>query len=312
MLLSLLTTACNPGSDTDYDYAEASNLCGRVTGGSDMGTPTQVAVVEVLDGEVACQGGDTGGPGWWGDVVAEPEPDGDFFEATVPEGSYGVEVNTDEGFSGCAAAEVTSSATCAAEVVVQVSNFTFDKPNLYLYPPAPTALAVRLPAWRAITESDPRYPVDGWRVTAWPDGHLDTKVGDRDYLFYEMNWDLGRLQQEQGWCVPGPLAQLSIEASMDELGFLPAEIADFATAWDGDFPETAWMTVYPQFDDLAIVNIDPAPDSFLRAWYYVAPGCRAVEPVDLPVVPRTGFHAAEWGVGFEPPLRAPGVVVHGG
>ncbi len=313
-MLTLLLLACDIAPDTGtHGFSDASNLCGRIERDSGAPAASGVNVVQVLDGETACVGGDTGGAGWWGDVVESPAPDGDFFEATVPAGSYGVEVYAGPDYSGCSAAVVADDSTCSADIVVRVSQqFEFDKPNLYLYPTERTDVSVRLPAWRQITESDPRYPVDGWRVTAWPDGELDTRVGERDFLFYEMNYDVGRLQQEQGWCVRGPLAQLSIESEMKDIGFLPTEIRDFATAWDGEFPETEWMTIYPQFTHLATVKIDPEPDSFLRAWYYVAPGCRAVEPVQPPDVVRTGFHAAEWGVGFESPLDAPDVVVHGG
>lgn len=318
-MLTLLLLACDPGPDsdtavdTDRVYTDESNLCGHVDRPAGAPPASGVYVVEVLEGQTACWGGDTGGPGWWGDVVAEPIPDGDAFEATVPPGYYGVEVYTASDYGGCAAADVADLSTCSADIVVTLSEqVSSDKPNVYLYPTERTDVSVRLPAWRRITESDPRYPIDGWRVTAWPDGRLQTPVGDRDFLFYEMNYDVSRFQEEQGWCVQGPLAQLSIESAMGDLGFLPAEIHDFSTGWDGEFPETPWMTVYPQLDDLATLHIDPAPDSLLRAWFYVVPGCHAVEPAVLPQVVREGFHAAEWGVAFGSPLKAPEVVVHGG
>ena len=149
-------------------------------------------------------------------------------------------------------------------------------------------------------------------MAAWPDGRLDTAVGQRDYLFYEMNYELARFQSERGWCVQGALAQQSIEDAMADLGFLSNEIEDFSTAWDGEFPEAPWMTVYPQFDGLASLVIDPAPDSLLRAWFVVTEGCRSVEPAEFPQVERFGYHAAEWGVAFARPLERPTVVVHGG
>lgn len=307
-MLSLLLLACGSGPVSD-----SSNLCGTID--RPLGAPaaTEVNVVAVLDGATACQGGDTGGGGWWGEVVASPTPDGDHFEATVPAGSYGVEVSTDGDFSGCAAAEVTDDSTCSADITVTLAeSVPVDKPNLYLYPTAPTDVSVRLPAWRRVTESEPRYPVDGWRVRAWPDGRLDTNVGQRDYLFYEMNYDADKFQTRTGWCVQGPLAQQSIADAMADLGFLPNEIGDFATAWDGEFPETDQMTIYPQFEGLAVLHIEPQPDSLLRAWFLVAPGCRKVEPAVFPVVERVGYHAAEWGVAFESSLPRSQVMVFGG
>lgn len=304
-MLPLFLLACAP------TFSDESNLCGTIDRPAWSPPVTAVDVMTIVEGHSACS--DTGGSGWIGEVVASPIPDHDQFEATVEPGTYAVEVSTSGDFAGCETVDVADSSTCSGNLVVTVAeNSHVDKPNLYLYPTERTEIAVRLPAWRRITESDPRYPVDGWRVTAWPDGQLDTPVGERDYLFYEMNFEVSRFQTYSGWCVRGPLAQIAIESTMDQLGFLPAEINDFSTAWDGEFPQAEWMTVYPQFENLAAVTIDPAPDSFLRAWFFVAPGCRTVEPVVLPDVVRSGFHAAEWGVAFEAPLAAPGVIVRGG
>lgn len=306
-MLTLLTLACA------FQYDEASNLCGEIDRPIGSPQPEMVQVITVLDGETACRNTDTGGPGWWGDVVASPEIEDDHFQATVDPGTYGVEVYTNSDYSGCAEAVVADTTTCSADIVVQLAeHVSVDKPNVYLYPTEPTDIAVRIPAWRRITESDPRYPVDGWRVKASPDGRLDTQAGPRDYLFYEMNVDTSRFQAERGWCVPGALAQASVEAAMGEMGFLPNEIADFATAWDGAFPEAAVMTVYPQVDGLARLTVDPAPDTLLRAWFLVADGCQAVEPFLFEPVDRVGYHAAEWGIAFAAPLERPEIMVFGG
>lgn len=304
-------TADDTAGETGWD--PASNLCGTLDRSSGAPPASAIYVVSVLDGKVPCAGGDTGGGAWWGEVVAEPAAQGDRFQATVPPDLYGVEVYTSSDYTGCAAAEVVDESTCSADIVVVLDeNVPVDKPNVYLYPTEPTEVAVRLPAWRRITESEPRYPVDGWRVTARPDGLLHTPVGPRDYLFYEMNYDLRALQTEEGWCVDGALAQLSIEDAMADLGFLPSEVADFAEAWDDAFPEWPTMTVYPQFEGLTPLRIDPEPDALLRAWFLVSAGCRPVAAPAFPVVERVGFHAAEWGIAFEAPLQRPEIMILGG
>lgn len=296
-----------------YEYDTGSNLCGTIDAPGSAPAVTGVAVMEVLDGKTACVGGDTGGSGgWWGEIVAEPAVDGDHFQATVEPGSYGIEVYTDGDWGGCGAAEVTDTTTCSADVVIEVAEMIYvDKPNVYLYPETPTRIDVRIPAWRRITESEPRYPVDGWKVTAFPDGRLATPVGQRDYLFYELNADTSRFQTDAGWCVRGGAAQASIEEVMDDLGFLPNEIADFADAWDPEFPAAEWMTVYPQIDTLTGLRIDPAPDNLLRAWFVVANGCQAVEAPVIERVDRAGYHAAEWGIAFTDDLDRPTVIVEG-
>lgn len=304
-LLALL--GCPPAEEFD----SASNLCGTVI--RDAGEPeaTGVSVLEILEGETPCTQ-DSGGGGWWGDLVAEPELDGDSFQAEVPVGTYGVEVYTGADYGGCAEVEVPDTTTCAADIEIELEETIYvDKPNVYLYPEVRTPVRVGIPDWRHITESDPRYPVDGWRVMANPDGRLDTPAGKRDFLFYEMSFDPDRFQYEEGWCVAGRHAQASIEDAMADMGFLDNEIADFVDAWDASFPEAKFMTVYPQFDGLTRLNVEPVPENLLRAWFVVTDGCAKVRAPELPDVERVGYHASEWGVSFLEPLDRPTVLVEG-
>jgi hypothetical protein len=306
MFLTLLLGCPTPTPEA------SSNLCGEVV--RDAGEPvaTGVGVFEILDGETACSEDTGAGAGWWGDTVAEPTLDGDFFDAEVPVGTYGIEVYTGADYGGCVTVEVPDTTTCAADIQIELEETIYvDKPNVYLYPTKPTDVRVSIPTWKRITESEPSYPIDGWRVRAQPDGRLLTPKGPRDYLFYELTWETERFQYEEGWCVPGRHAQASIEDAMADLGFVDNEIADFVDAWDASFPAAEWMTVYPQLDHLSPLVVQPAPDTLLRAWFIVTEGCQAVRAPELPETPRVGFHAAEWGVSFLAPLDRPEVLVEG-
>lgn len=313
--LFVLISAC------DYEYAAESNLCGEITGPGHLSSDLDITVTTVLSGHSACEGFgsyDTAsydtGDDWWGETVARPEADQGHFEATVEPGTYGVEIydgNSDH--SGCGAVEVIDDSQCSGTVEVEMIEYLpVDKPNVYLYPEQPSDIEVRIPAWKLITESDPRYPVDGWRVRAWPDGALDTVVGHRDFLFYELRMDPKKFQHEEGWCVDGALAQATIEDAMADLGFLPNEIADFSEAWDADFPEAERMTVLPQLERLPALQIDPPPAALLRAWFVVTDGCTAIRAPELPAaITRDGYHASEWGVAFEAPLVRDEIIVDG-
>ncbi len=144
--------------------------------------------------------------------------------------------------------------------------------------------------------ADPPYPPGGWELLAHPDGRLATAEGPRDKLFYELALDPTAFQYAQGWCTTGAQAQASIEAAMLDLGFLPHEIADFATFWDPSFPDASTLTVYPQLRSLYALPIEPAPDRLLRTLFVLERGCREVQAPDLEPMARTGYHAAEWGV----------------
>lgn len=287
------------------------NLCGTVSRPNSAPEGGTVYVATVADGETACRGGDTGAAGWWGETVAEPILHGPHFEATLPLGSYGVEVVAPDDYGACKAIEITDTEVCAHEVSLYLDyDEPVDKPNVYLYPESASLVTVKIPAWRNITASDPQYPVEGWRVRAFPDGRLATAAGPRDFLFYELLWDPTRFQTEAGWCVPGEIAQATIEDAMADLGFLPNEIGDFASGWDENFPEAEWMTVYPQ-SELSILRIEPEPETLLRTWFYVVEGCQAAAAPELHSTPRVGWHAAEWGVSFGRPLDRGELLVEG-
>lgn len=289
--------------------AEGSNVCGTIVREDGAPAADTISIMTIAEGHAGCEppdtGADTDGP-WWDEVIDEPEDLGDRFEAAVPAGGYAVEVVAGGGgYGGCQAFTVADDSTCAAEPIVTVREIVMaDKPNLYLYPTRPQRVDVRIPAWQRITAAAPAYPADGWRVVARPTGRLDTAAGPRTYLFYELAWEAERFQTDAGWCVGGDVAQATIEDAMADLGFRPNEIADFAEAWDADFPDAAEVTVFPQVDDLSAIRIDPQPDSFLRVWFYVAPGCGATEAPVLQAPVRAGFHAAEWGVAFAPGMGA--------
>jgi hypothetical protein len=196
------------------------------------------------------------------------------------------------------------------EVVLEVGAWANDDaPNVYLYPEEPTMVRVSVESPRSITQSDPPYD-QGWEVLAEPDGRLTGPFGERDFLFYELISPLSRLQRTEGFCVEGPLALVSMEALMEEAGFLPDEIADFSAFWDAEFQSASVLTIYPQVD-LPGLRIRPRPDHLLRLWFAVRQGCQVVDEPEIPRVERTGFHAAEWGVVVLPPLDGADVVVMG-
>lgn len=205
---------------------------------------------------------------------------------------------------GCyACAEFTATTDDCVDVELEaLERMTADAPNVYLYPEVATDVTVRVGRPAAITAASPPYPRGGWTVRADPSGLLHTRDGEiHDYLFYEVETSPSDYQFEEGWCVPGPLAQATVEDAMLDLGFTAAELGDFRDYWDAAWPGADRVGVYPQLQ-LPRLDVQPEPDTLLRAWFVVTQGCAAVRLPELPALERLGFVATEWGVVVAPPL----------
>lgn len=304
MISLFVIMACGDKEDTGQPPGVVQGVHGEIAEGEYCDVPSSIDIWSAKTERSPCDWSpefDTGfsGGSWTdnvGEIVDSPSSSSGAFSSALETGDY--EARYINACYGCV--NFTVNAGAVTEVTLSLQETVYaDAPNIYLYPEEPTGVSVRLSEARHIVAAEPEYPAGGWQVMAMPDGQLYAADGPADFLFYEITMAPGRLQREQGWCIEGHLAQASIEATMAQAGFLHDEIVDFSDFWDAYWPETGWMTVYPQTRRLGALRIHPAPDSLLRLWFVIEDGCAAVEPATLPAVSREGFHAAEWGVVFD-------------
>ncbi len=320
MLLIAFLLACDPPAitkddsaadaeqDTDTDdwagYDPASTVCGKLTLGDCQTGPIEVEIWSLSGAGSVCDEctNDTGimdtATPWqeWRDeqIAVAPMIKGGYFEANIPAGEYGVVASWNDCYA-CASIEVTDG-ECESVALEGNEIIYVDAPNVYLYPEVATTVRVRIGEPGTLTASEPPYPAGGWRVIAEPDGLLRNRRGEWDFLFYERTVVPGQFQYESGWCVDGRTAQASMEDAMADLGFNAPEIWDFADYWDENFPSAEVITVYPQLSDLPRLDIRPAPDQILRAWFVVSEGCARVDAPVWEAFHRSGYVASEWGV----------------
>lgn len=297
LVLSLLACTGSP-SDTHPTASPDDTLCGTVQPGDCSDLPTTVVVYKVAEGQSACsECWETGGGSctdWQAEQMGEytVNTDGSWF-ADLPAGEYGAVSNW--GCTACTPVTVTEG-VCTDVTLTGREPSMADAPNLYLYPRTPTDVWVRVGDPERVVASAPSYPSGGWRTRALPDGRLRTAGEWTDYLYYEYDTDGAPFQRSHGWCASGPAAVATMESAMADYGFTGPEIADFSVYWDELFPDEVAVTVYPQQRALPPLDIAPAPEHLLRVWFYVEAGCAPVQAPALRSVPRTGYHAAEWGV----------------
>ena len=174
-----------------------------------------------------------------------------------------------------------------------------EKPVIYLYPEATTAVSVRLDYDGQLTCTYPSYE-NGWVVTAAPDGTLtDAKGQTYNYLYWEgetaAEYDL-----TEGFCVAGADTAAFLEDALTQLGLTRREANEFIVYWLPRMEGNPYNQISFQqeaYTDSAKLTVTPAPDSILRVFMVWKP---LDKPVDipaqtLPAFERHGFTLVEWG-----------------
>ena len=174
-----------------------------------------------------------------------------------------------------------------------------EKPVIYLYPEATTAVSVRLDYDGLLTCTYPAYE-NGWAVTAAPDGTLtDAKGQTYNYLYWEgetaAEYDL-----TEGFCVAGADTAAFLEDALTQLGLTRREANEFIVYWLPRMEGNPYNQISFQqeaYTDSAKLTVTPAPDSILRVFMVWKP---LDKPVDipaqtLPAFERHGFTLVEWG-----------------
>ena len=174
-----------------------------------------------------------------------------------------------------------------------------EKPVIYLYPEATTAVSVRLDYDGQLTCTYPTYE-NGWAVTAAPDGTLtDAKGQTYNYLYWEgetaAEYDL-----TEGFCVAGADTAAFLEDALTQLGLTRREANEFIVYWLPRMEGNPYNQISFQqeaYTDSAKLTVTPAPDSILRVFMVWKP---LDKPVDipaqtLPAFERHGFTLVEWG-----------------
>jgi len=177
------------------------------------------------------------------------------------------------------------------------------KPVIYLYPEQQEEVLVQLDYVGKITADYPAMDpaLGGWKVTAYPDGHLvDTRDGrEYSYLFWEgdgrADWDWST-----GFVVMGSDTRQFLQDTLPKLGLTPKEYNEFIVYWYPKMQGNAYNLIHfagREYTDTAPLTITPTPDTVIRVFMVWKP---LAVPISLPEQPlppvvRKGFTVVEWG-----------------
>jgi len=178
------------------------------------------------------------------------------------------------------------------------------KPAIYLYPPKPMDLNVKLAIDGKLTVSDPEYnTATGWNVSANPDGRIINKVADPKefpYLYYEA--DLNDVTApEEGFVWAKEDMKVKLTELLTTVGFNDKEITDFLAYWLPRVQESPYyfVTLLPEsvINEKEALQLSTQPDTIIRARviFEALNSPVSVKPLSIPKHVRSGFVLTDWG-----------------
>ncbi len=174
------------------------------------------------------------------------------------------------------------------------------KPIIYIYPEKETEVNVKLDYKGTFTATYPKYPDNGWTMTAKPDGTLTDKEGKMYYsLFWEGVTDR-TFTLDEGFVVKKEDAAGFLEKSLKTLGLNYKEANEFIIYWLPELEKHPYNLIHfstKEYEELAELTVTPAPDTVIRVFMVFKGLDKPVEIKPQTLVPksRKGFTVVEWG-----------------
>lgn len=175
------------------------------------------------------------------------------------------------------------------------------KPVIYLYPEKKTEVSVKLPRSINVTVSDPQYPVNGWNVSASPDGILVSNGDERVYdsLYWE-GTGVTYQAPKTGFVVKGSEISTFLSSTLPKYGLNSKETKDFMDFWVPKMEHVSYARISfltDTWSNAVPLNVTPRPQTNIRIFMDWKP---LSAPISLKaptiITPaRDGFTLVEWG-----------------
>ncbi|MFI5203323.1 MAG: hypothetical protein ACHQF2_02415 [Flavobacteriales bacterium] len=194
----------------------------------------------------------------------------------------------------------------AREIIIPGIEFDYDKPVIYLYPEEKTEVDIKLSVKGEIGFTYPAYN-NGWKVTAHPDGTLETNNKKYNYLFWDGKMEPTEIKTDwaSGFIIHRDSLTGFFEKSLSHMGLTSKEQQDFITYWVPRMIKNEWNYVHFLFNEeyaaLAKLDVTPVPASMFRVfmiWDNVIDQQRSkstIKEQPIEAFKRSGFTVLEWG-----------------
>jgi hypothetical protein len=142
----------------------------------------------------------------------------------------------------------------------------------------------------------------GWKVLAYPDGHLINLADGREYsyLFWEGIGYGNDYDMSQGFVVKGSDTKRFLQDILPKIGLTPKEYNEFIVYWYPHMKDNPYNIIHfagTEYTSKAKLTITPEPDSVLRVFMVYRPSQTKVEVIPQTFMPfeRVEFTVVEWG-----------------
>jgi hypothetical protein len=207
-----------------------------------------------------------------------------------------------------------SQTTVYLKVQFEVRHTKTRKPVIYLYPEKKQAVSIKLDYKGELEFTYPEYK-EGWKVTANPDGIIESDGKQYNYLFWDgkMEADKLKFKMDEGFVVSSAELTSFLDSTLSLIGLNSKEAQDFITFWvplmQNNKNNYIHFLLTDEYDRIATIHVIPKPEKILRVFmiWSPIPGDIIVNdqtkndlpiwtsPQELPHFERSGFTLVEWG-----------------
>ena len=192
--------------------------------------------------------------------------------------------------------------TCSVEIKLALYTMKVEKPVIYLYPEQTQKTKVKLHYAGVLTHTYPKYPENGWTVTAEPNGTLWDENNQEYYaLFWEGNPSKQIIPQD-GFIISGKETASFLEEKLAYLGLNRREANEFIMYWLPRMENNPYNFIHfsgKPYEEQAALEITPKPKTIIRVLMLTQP---LESKIDIPLQDlsslkktRKGFTVVEWG-----------------
>lgn len=235
-------------------------------------------------------------------LIAQTDEQGNFIFKDLAIDSYRLTIRSTDYGSEDIAFGMKEHTIFVVEARLKEIRLHTEKPVIYIYPTQQQQVHVQLKYDGNLTHTYPKYPENGWNVTAEPNGTLWDENGMEYYALFWEGAPHKPLTANNGFVIAGKETAKFLEEKLAYLGLNRREANEFMMYWLPRMENNAYNLIHfsgEEYETLAELKITPQPETIIRIMMLTRP---LKNKIDVPLQDlkplhktRKGFTVVEWG-----------------